>query len=79
MRYFKSIQLDNIDDLYLCLLPELNNLSNKRVNCSMDLDEDNIVVEIDAKDKTAFCAISSSIEKLVEIHKKTKNLIKNMS
>lgn len=78
MKYFKSIELNNIDNLYLCLCPEIKNLSNKRVNCSMDLIEDKIIVKLSAKDEIALTTILNSINNLVTIHKKTKKLIKTI-
>ncbi len=78
MRYVKSMELDDFNNLYLCLIPEVKNLSNKRVTCSIELKE-KINVVIEAKDKIALKAISHSINNLQDIFNKTKILIKKIS
>ena len=79
MKYFESITLKNTDNLHNCLVPEFNILSTKRVSCSIKLINEKIQIDINAKDEIALKAISSSVEKLVLIHKKTRKLIKNLS
>ena len=78
MIYTKSLSFDNCDDLYLCLVPERAALSNPRAKCSIKADSKHVFFDVTAKDKTAFRAITSSINKLVKIHKKTKDLIKKI-
>ena len=78
MTFLKRIILKNTNNLYSCLFPEIDGLSNKRVTFLMELTGDEIIIEIHAKDETALKAIKNSLNKLIEIHTKTKSLITSL-
>ena len=79
MKFSEVVEVDNTDNLYNCLMPDIKELSDKRFNCTMELKEDKIVLNLQATDETAFKAVKNSINNILKIHKKTKSLINSLN
>lgn len=50
---------------------------NNRANFTISIKNNNFIMDIEAKDTTAFRAIINSISKMLSVYEKTKKLIEN--